>query len=34
MARGFRHLIFHAPAPYDDETLERFASEVRPLLND
>jgi alkanesulfonate monooxygenase SsuD/methylene tetrahydromethanopterin reductase-like flavin-dependent oxidoreductase (luciferase family) len=33
MARGFRHLIFHAPAPYDDETLERFATEVRPLLD-
>lgn len=29
---GFRHLIFHAPAPYDDETLERFASEVKPNL--
>lgn len=32
VARGFRHLIFHVPAPYDDETLERFATEVRPLL--
>ncbi len=29
-ARGFRHLIFHAPAPYDEETLMRFALEVKP----
>jgi len=29
---GFPHLIFHLPSPYDDETLERFASEVRPQL--
>jgi alkanesulfonate monooxygenase SsuD/methylene tetrahydromethanopterin reductase-like flavin-dependent oxidoreductase (luciferase family) len=29
---GFRHLIYHLPPPYDDETLERFASEVRPAL--
>jgi len=29
---GFPHLIFHSPTPYDDETLERFAGEVRPLL--
>jgi alkanesulfonate monooxygenase SsuD/methylene tetrahydromethanopterin reductase-like flavin-dependent oxidoreductase (luciferase family) len=34
VARGFRHLIFHLVAPYDDETMERFASEVRPLLVD
>jgi alkanesulfonate monooxygenase SsuD/methylene tetrahydromethanopterin reductase-like flavin-dependent oxidoreductase (luciferase family) len=30
--RGFRHLIFHTPTPYDDETLERFVTEVRPQL--
>jgi alkanesulfonate monooxygenase SsuD/methylene tetrahydromethanopterin reductase-like flavin-dependent oxidoreductase (luciferase family) len=30
--RGFRHFIFHLPAPYDEETLERFATEVRPRL--
>lgn len=29
---GFRHLIFHAPYPYDAETIERFAAEVRPAL--
>jgi alkanesulfonate monooxygenase SsuD/methylene tetrahydromethanopterin reductase-like flavin-dependent oxidoreductase (luciferase family) len=32
VARGFRHLIYHVPPPYDDETLERFATEVRPQL--
>jgi alkanesulfonate monooxygenase SsuD/methylene tetrahydromethanopterin reductase-like flavin-dependent oxidoreductase (luciferase family) len=32
VARGFRHLIFHLVPPYDDETLERFATEVRPQL--
>lgn len=31
-AAGFRHLIFHAPAPHDEETLERFATEVKPNL--
>jgi alkanesulfonate monooxygenase SsuD/methylene tetrahydromethanopterin reductase-like flavin-dependent oxidoreductase (luciferase family) len=31
-SRGFRHLIFHLVPPYDDETLERFAREVRPQL--
>jgi F420-dependent oxidoreductase-like protein len=30
--RGFRHLVFHLPAPHDLETLERFATEVRPAL--
>jgi alkanesulfonate monooxygenase SsuD/methylene tetrahydromethanopterin reductase-like flavin-dependent oxidoreductase (luciferase family) len=30
---GFRHLIFHMPAPYDDETLERFATEVKPNIS-
>jgi alkanesulfonate monooxygenase SsuD/methylene tetrahydromethanopterin reductase-like flavin-dependent oxidoreductase (luciferase family) len=34
VAAGFRHLIFHLPAPYDDETLERFANEVRPQLSE
>lgn len=29
---GFRHFIYHSPAPYDEETLERFANEVRPNL--
>lgn len=29
---GFAHLIFHLPTPYDEETLERFATEVRPSL--
>jgi alkanesulfonate monooxygenase SsuD/methylene tetrahydromethanopterin reductase-like flavin-dependent oxidoreductase (luciferase family) len=32
VAKGFRHLIFHLAPPYDEETLERFATEVRPLL--
>jgi hypothetical protein len=29
---GFRHIFFDAPAPFDDETVSRFAQEVRPLL--
>jgi hypothetical protein len=29
---GFKHLLFHSPHPYDEETLERFASEVKPEL--
>ena len=29
---GFRHIFFDAPAPYDEETLERFVGEVKPLL--
>jgi alkanesulfonate monooxygenase SsuD/methylene tetrahydromethanopterin reductase-like flavin-dependent oxidoreductase (luciferase family) len=29
---GYRHLIFGFPAPYDAETLERLATEVRPEL--
>lgn len=32
VAAGFRHFIFHAPSPHDDETLERFANEVKPNL--
>ena len=33
MAHGFRHLIVHSIPPHDDETLERFATEVRPALD-
>ena len=29
---GYHHLIFGFPAPYDEETLERLAKEVRPEL--
>ena len=29
---GYRHLIFGCPAPYDEETVERLATEVRPQL--
>ena len=29
---GYRHLIFGCPAPYDEETVERLATEVRPEL--
>ena len=29
---GYRHLIFGSPAPYDQETIERLATEVRPEL--
>jgi F420-dependent oxidoreductase-like protein len=29
---GFRHIYVDLPAPFDDETLERFATEVRPAL--
>ena len=32
VAHGFRHVIIHTPAPCDDETVERFAREVRPAL--
>jgi len=32
VALGFRHVIYHLPAPYDQETLERFVTEVRPNL--
>ena len=31
-ALGFTHFIYHSPPPHDDETLERFASEVRPSI--
>jgi F420-dependent oxidoreductase-like protein len=30
--QGFRHLIVHSVPPHDAETLERFATEVRPAL--
>ncbi len=29
---GYRHLIFNFPAPYDEETMTRLATEVRPKL--
>jgi alkanesulfonate monooxygenase SsuD/methylene tetrahydromethanopterin reductase-like flavin-dependent oxidoreductase (luciferase family) len=29
---GFRHVYLDAPAPYDRETLERMAAEVKPAL--
>ena len=29
---GFRHIFFDQAAPFDDETLERIATEVRPHL--
>ena len=32
VALGFRHIIYHLAPPYDDETLERFATEVTPAL--
>jgi alkanesulfonate monooxygenase SsuD/methylene tetrahydromethanopterin reductase-like flavin-dependent oxidoreductase (luciferase family) len=31
---GFRHLFFDAVAPYDDETIERFVREVKPMLEE
>jgi alkanesulfonate monooxygenase SsuD/methylene tetrahydromethanopterin reductase-like flavin-dependent oxidoreductase (luciferase family) len=30
--QGYRHLIFGFPAPYDEETMTRLATEVRPRL--
>jgi alkanesulfonate monooxygenase SsuD/methylene tetrahydromethanopterin reductase-like flavin-dependent oxidoreductase (luciferase family) len=29
---GYRHLIMGTPAPYDEESMTRFATEVKPLL--
>lgn len=29
---GFRHIFFDAPMPHDEETLERFIGEVKPML--
>ena len=30
---GFTTFIGQVPAPYDDETLERFVGEVKPLVD-
>jgi alkanesulfonate monooxygenase SsuD/methylene tetrahydromethanopterin reductase-like flavin-dependent oxidoreductase (luciferase family) len=30
---GFRHFIYHSPSPHDEETLERFVTEVRPSID-
>ena len=32
LVQGYRHLIFGFPAPYDEETMTRLATEVRPRL--
>jgi hypothetical protein len=32
LERGYRHLIFGFPSPYDEETMTRLATEVRPRL--
>ena len=29
---GFRHIFYDLTAPFDDETLERFVGEVKPML--
>jgi alkanesulfonate monooxygenase SsuD/methylene tetrahydromethanopterin reductase-like flavin-dependent oxidoreductase (luciferase family) len=29
---GYSHLVAGFPAPYDEESMTRFATEVRPLL--
>ena len=29
---GYRHIVFGFPSPYDEETMARLASEVRPKL--
>ena len=29
---GYRHIVFYFPAPYDDESMTRLATEVRPRL--
>jgi hypothetical protein len=31
---GFRHIYIDVPAPFDQETLERFVGEVRPRLEE
>ncbi len=31
---GFHHILFDSPAPFDDETLERFVGEVKPMLEE
>ena len=30
--QGYRHLVFGFPSPYDEETMTRLATEVRPRL--
>jgi alkanesulfonate monooxygenase SsuD/methylene tetrahydromethanopterin reductase-like flavin-dependent oxidoreductase (luciferase family) len=32
VALGFRHIFFDAPPPFDEETIERFIGEVKPML--
>jgi alkanesulfonate monooxygenase len=32
LALGFRHIYIDLPAPFDQETMERVANEVRPAL--
>jgi alkanesulfonate monooxygenase SsuD/methylene tetrahydromethanopterin reductase-like flavin-dependent oxidoreductase (luciferase family) len=32
LEQGYRHLVFGFPAPYDEETMTRLTSEVRPRL--
>jgi alkanesulfonate monooxygenase SsuD/methylene tetrahydromethanopterin reductase-like flavin-dependent oxidoreductase (luciferase family) len=32
VGQGYRHLIFGFPAPYDEQTMTRLATEVRPRL--
>ena len=32
VALGYRHLIAGIPATYDEESMTRFATEVKPLL--
>jgi alkanesulfonate monooxygenase SsuD/methylene tetrahydromethanopterin reductase-like flavin-dependent oxidoreductase (luciferase family) len=29
---GYHHLVFYWPAPYDYESMERLANEIRPRL--
>jgi len=29
---GYRHLIAGHPAPYDEESMTRLATEVKPIL--
>jgi F420-dependent oxidoreductase-like protein len=33
VALGFRHILFHLVPPFDHETIERWAREVRPQLD-
>jgi alkanesulfonate monooxygenase SsuD/methylene tetrahydromethanopterin reductase-like flavin-dependent oxidoreductase (luciferase family) len=34
VAEGYRHVIVGFPSPYDEETMVRMASEVRPMLEE